>query len=123
MYGSSPEEMIQVAATRTEEGAEVTLEGLKAGTEYGYYLEVSNGGSVVRTGMLRFRTSPNTEPVLGEMVLINKGPTTAVVQCVLVENGGEALSFLGFKYREETSAEELFVALQSREKRAFLGLG
>ena len=37
VYGSSPEEMIQVAATRTEEGAEVTLEGLKAGTEYGYY--------------------------------------------------------------------------------------
>jgi len=119
VYGSSPEEMIQVAATRTEEGAEVTLEGLKAGTEYGYYLEVSNGGSVVRTGMLRFRTSPNTEPVLGEMVLINKGPTTAVVQCVLVENGGEALSFLGFKYREETSAEELFVAAESGEKGVF----
>ena len=38
VFGSSPEEMIQVAASRTEEGAEVTLEGLKAGTEYGYYL-------------------------------------------------------------------------------------
>ena len=119
VYGSSPEEMIQVAATRTEEGAEVTLEGLKAGTEYDYYLEVSNGGSAVRTGMLRFRTSPNTEPVLGEMVLINKGPTTAVVQCVLVENGGEALSFLGFKYREETSAEELFVAAEPGEGGVF----
>ena len=31
VYGSSPEEVVRVAATRTEEGAEVMLEGLKAG--------------------------------------------------------------------------------------------
>ena len=53
------------------------------------------------------------------MVLINKGPTTAVVQCVLVEDGGEALSFLGFKYRGERSAEELFVAAELEEEGVF----
>ena len=119
VYGSSPEEVVRVAATRTEEGAEVMLEGLKAGTEYYYYLEVSNGGSAVRTDVLHFRTYPNTEPVLEEMVLINKGPTTAVVQCVLVEDGGEALSFLGFKYRGERLAEELFVAAELEEEGVF----
>jgi len=112
VYGSVPEEMTRVAATRTEEGAEVFLEGLKAGTEYSYYLEVCNGSSAVRTGMAHFRTYPNTAPVLGKMFLVNKGPTTAVVECVLVESGGEALSLLGFKYRDESSVEELFVAAE-----------
>ncbi|WP_018336238.1 leucine-rich repeat protein [Butyricimonas synergistica] len=121
VYGVSPEEVARVAATRTEIGAEVVLENLKAGTEYCYYLEVSNGGSTVCSEVSYFRTYPNTAPVLKEIALINKGPTTATVVCTLVENGGEALTFLGFKYRGADATEELFMLAEPGEQGVFRG--
>ena len=94
-------------------------DSLQAGTRYYYRVEVSNGYSVEVSETGQFTTQPNTRPSLGNIELINKGPTTAVVRGKLLDNGGETPSAIGFRYRATGETEVHFAAAEVAEDSLF----
>ena len=123
LYGTSEDmaEALQQEAEGVEGNVETCLTGLQAGTSYYYCLEISNGHSVVRSDIGHFQTLPNTLPVLGDLVMIYKGPFSAAFQCTLVDDGGEALTTLAFTYQEKGTENGKLVEVPLGDEGVFTG--
>lgn len=113
-YGTSPllTDATEIITDETEGYTEATLSGLQAGVEYYFSIQAGNGFSSVQSATKSFRTIPNSTPALSEITLINKGPFSAVVECMLTDNGGETPTALGFKYRTATGGKEQFITAE-----------
>lgn len=98
---------------------EALADSLRAGTRYYYRVEVSNGYSTEVSATGQFTTRPNTRPSLGDIELINKGPTTAVVRGKLLDNGGETPSAIGFRYRATGETDVHFAAAEVEKDSLF----
>ena len=108
---------VEADALTGEVGA--NLDSLKAGTDYYYCVEISNGYSVVRSESAHFRTEPNTRPALGATELVSKGPTTVVLGSRLLDDGGVRLMEVGFRYQAEGESKVHFVAAEVAEDNSF----
>ena len=108
---------VEADALTGEVGA--NLDSLKAGTDYYYCVEISNGYSVMRSESAHFRTEPNTRPALGATELVSKGPTTVVLGSRLLDDGGVRLMEVGFRYQAEGESEVHFVAAEVAEDNSF----
>ena len=75
----------------------------------------------MRSDIGHFQTLPNTLPVLGDLVMIYKGPFSAAFQCTLVDDGGEALTTLAFTYREKSTEKGKLVEVPLGDEGAFTG--
>lgn len=98
------EQDIRTEAKLSNGQIEAFVDGLKAGTTYTYYLEVSNGYSKTGSRSLSFTTEPNTIPVLGDAVLIGQGPISITVQCTLSDDGGLDVE-TGFRFTETATGQ------------------
>ena len=109
---------VEADAATGEVGAE--LDSLTAGTEYYYCLEVSGGYSVMRSASAHFRTEPLSRPALDSVKLISRGPTTVVLGCRLLDDGGTRLGDVGFRYRIEGEDEVHFVPAEVLSDSTFM---
>lgn len=120
-YGTSPQltDATEVAVNETEGYTETLLSGLTAGVEYYYTMQVGNGFSTVESRPKSFRTIPNSTPALSEITLINKGPFSAVVQCILADSGGDVPTTLGFQYAIFPGGPQQFITAELTEDGTF----
>lgn len=78
-------------------GAEVDLpiSGLTAGTTYYYILQGSNGRTSTTSNTTTFTTQPNANPKVASLTLLSHGPTSAIVNYDITDDGGEQVSETG----------------------------
>lgn len=92
----------------------VSLSELTAGTTYYYCFEVANDYSKIRSDVYHFTTEPNRIPTVGELKLMGKGPTSAIFQFALEDDGGKSVHDAGF-YVQMEGGEERRVKGESRD--------
>lgn len=83
----------------------VSLSELSAGTTYYYCFEVGNDYSRIRSDVYHFTTEPNRIPTVGELKLMGKGPTSAILQFDLEDDGGKPVQDAGFYVQMEGGEE------------------
>lgn len=87
----------------------VLLSNLKSHTTYYYCFEVGNGCSTVRSSMNSFTTEPDQAPLVGDLQILGKGPTSIMLQFELEDDGGQDLLSAGFRLQAEGEEEEIVV--------------
>ena len=105
-YGTSLELKEKIECDYSLPEVSVSLMNLSAGTTYYYCFEVGNGCGTARSSINSFVTEPEREPLLEELQLKGKGPTSVMLQFNLKDDGGKPLLETGFYIREEGHDEK-----------------
>lgn len=112
-YGTTLELGEKVICDSSLSKVAVSLSELTAGTTYYYCFEVGNGYSKIRSDVYHFTTKPNEIPTIGELKLMGKGPTSAIFQFDLEDDGGKPVHDAGF-YVQMEGGEETRVKGENR---------
>ena len=104
-YGTTLELGEKVTCDPSLSKVAVSLSELIAGTTYYYCFEVANDYSKIRSDVYHFTTEPNRIPTVGELKLMGKGPTSAIFQFALEDDGGKSVHDAGFYVQMEGSEE------------------
>lgn len=110
LYGTSPQPEQSLSASPEEGGAlSAGIEGLTPGTTYYYRLDAGNADYLVQSEVRSFTTQPNRTPSLQPIGFLGQGPASIILQCDIVDDGGEKVTAHGFRcessggdVREET---------------------
>lgn len=98
LYGTSPEmgQTGEQVLDSTLNHVSYRLTSLAPGTTYYYCLEAGNEHYAKRSEVHTFSTNPNEKPTLAEISFLGKGPVSIILQCKLVDTGGESVLKRGF---------------------------
>ena len=100
-YGTSLEMDERIDCNGSLSNVSVCLMNLNAGTTYYFCFEVSNGCGKVRSAVSSFITTPEQVPLLGELQMKGRGPTSVILQFELLDDGGTSLLETGFYVRKK----------------------
>lgn len=119
-YGTTLELGEKVICDPSLQKVVVSLSELTAGTTYYYCFEVGNDYSRIRSDVYHFTTEPNRIPTVGELKLMGKGPTSAILQFDLEDDGGKPVQDAGFYVQME--GEETRIKGERRGKTFYVRL-
>ena len=105
-YGTSLEMEKRMDCNGELPDVSVSFRNLNAGTTYYFCFEVSNGCGTVRSSVYSFVTDPEQAPLLGELQMKGRGPTSVILQFNLLDDGGKSLLETGFYVWREGGDEE-----------------
>lgn len=120
-YGTTLELGEKVTCDSSLSEVVVSLSELIAGTTYYYCFEVGNDYSEIRSDVYHFTTEPNEIPTIGELKLMGKGPTSAIFQFDLKDDGGKSVHDAGF-YVQMEGGEETRVKGENRNETFYVRL-
>ena len=123
-YGVTQDEVLFHDVQPDENGdVSVLLDNLTPGTTYYYNLEVGNKLYQTQSQTLKFTTLPNKAPTIGDIKFLGQGPISIILQCTIIDNGGENVTAKGFVYTAEGGEKQELTAPYTTEDQWQLRIG
>ena len=89
---------------------EMRLTGLTPGTSYSYCFEGGTASALLRSDVLSFTTDPNVLPTVTAPVALSTGPTGAIIEFEITNDGGEAVTAAGCEVTSDGDTRRIILA-------------
>lgn len=122
-YGTSTEMGEHNECTLENSIATSKLQDLLPGTTYYYCLEAGNKKNLIQSLMLSFTTVPNETPKIEDITFLGQGPISIMMECAIIDDGGEPITSSGFCYAIEGEKEKELTSPLSENRLWHLRIG